>query len=181
MPVTLDPEIAKRPLSEVVESPKARLALEKHGVKTLGDVAARGIGSLHGIRNVGEASIALIEKALGPIPEEPEDDDPAKVEEGVHPLRLESPFPEFRMSVYPARKVSEPGGGYALQESLFIEFSRGSGALTKELWLMREFQRDRERVARAMADPEYAWRQKAAAWLRQKDTFARGEFRILSD
>lgn len=181
MPLTLDPELAKRPLSEVVESPRARQALEKYGLKTLGDVAAKGIGSLHGLKGIGEATIALIEKAIGPVPAEEESDDPAAIEEGTHPVRLESPFPEFRMSIYPARKVPEPGGGYALQESLFIEFSGGSAALTKEAWLHREFARDREKIAAAMANEKHPWRAKAVAWLRSKDTFTRGEFRILTD
>ncbi len=180
MPLTLDPAIADRLLSDVVESPRARAALEKHGLKTLGDVAKRGIGSLHGLKHVGEATVSLIDKALGPIPVEEAESD-GKIEEGVHPVRLESPYPFYRMSVYPARKVSEPGGGYALQDSLFIEFNRGEGVLSKEMWLMREHARDRVLVASSMADTERPWRAKAIAWLRAKDTFARGEFRILTD
>ncbi len=177
---SLAPEIATRLVSEVVESPKARKALEKHGFKTLGDVAEKGVGSLHGLVGVGEATILLIEKALGPIPVEVEEDD-GKIEEGVHPVRLESPYAEFRILLHPSRKVLEPGGGYAIQESLFIEFSGGEAALSKEAWLMREFARDRERVAVAMKDPEHAWRAKAIEWLRGKGSFQKGEFRVLSD
>lgn len=177
---TLAPDVAARLLKEVVESPRALAALDKHGLKTLGDVARVGVGSLHTLAGVGEATVSLLEKAIGPVEVE-EDPQDAEVEEGPHPLRMDSPYREFRMCVVPAGRVEQPGGGYALQESIFIEFAAGEGALSKEQYLMRALARNRSAVAAAMKDPAYPWRRDAARWLRSKDSFARGEFRILKD
>ena len=177
---TISPELAARPLKEIVESPKARAALEKYGLKTLGDVVKRGgPGTLHGIAGVGEASVAMIDKALGPMPVE--DEAPGEVEEGEHPIRLESPYNEFRFVVHPARRVPEPGGGFAVQDSLFVEFNGGEGSLTKELFLQRKFARDGAAVSAAMKNPTFAWRREAVAWLQSKGTFQNGSFRILTD
>lgn len=177
---TLDPAVAARALREVVESPRALAALEKHGFKTLGDVAAKGVGSLHGIVGVGEASIALIDRALGPIPTE-KSEEVLSIEEGPHALRLESPFPQFRILIVPAGRVTQPGGGYAIEESLFVEFDRNQGALSKEAFLMRKFERDRQKVRDAMKDPKFPWRAEAVEWLKGRDSFRRHEFRILGD
>lgn len=179
MPPTLAPDLASRPLKEIVESPRALGALAKHGFTRLGDVALKGVGVLHGIAGVGEATIALIEKAMGP--QVPEIEPDAAVEEGPHPIRLDSPFPGYRMCVVPAGRVEQPGGGYALQESIFIEFDRGEGALRKEAYLMRKFARDRKQVAAAMADASHPWRAEAVAWLRGRDAHARGDYRVLGD
>lgn len=181
---TLDPKIAERPLSEIVPSPKARKILGDAGLKNLGDVAARGFGSLHGMKGIGEATIQAIQKALGPAllaVEAPEATEEPEVEEGEHPIRLESPYAGFHLSVVAARKVEQPGGGYGLQESAYIRFQTGEAELTKRLWLLRALERDAKEIAKAMAAPHYAWRKAAVEWLRSTDAFKRGDFRILSD
>lgn len=143
-------------------------------------MAAKGVGALHGIVGVGEASIALIDRALGPIPtEQPAQD--LTIEEGPHAVRLESPFRAYRILIVPAGRVNQPGGGYAIEESLFIEFDRNQGALSKEAFLMRKFERDRVKVREAMKDPKFAWRAEAVEWLKGRDSFCRHEFRILGD
>lgn len=181
MPPTLAPDVAARALSEVLDSPKAKKAAEKHGLKTLGDVVTRGgVGTLHGLAGFGEASIRLIEKAIGPAAVEHEAMD-EEIEEGVHPIRLESPYPEFRFVVIPSRKVTEPGGGYSIQENAFVEFDRGDAVLTKNMFLLRKFNRDRAAVSEAMKKPEYPWRKEAVEWLRSMPSFVRGDFRVLAD
>lgn len=176
---TLPESILQRPLSDVVESPRAIKALAGAGLTTLGDVAVRGLGCLGGIKHVGEATRSLIVRAIGPLPEAPEDND--EIEEGVHPLRLDGPISSMRISLLPTHRHTSVGGVTQLDTPLYIEFQDGEATLTKKAWLTRIYERDRARVEAGMKDAALPWRRDAAAWLRSLDTHARAEFRVLGD
>jgi hypothetical protein len=176
---TLDPVLAATPLSKVVESPRAAKALEAAGFKTLGDVAEKGLDAARRTKFVGESSIALIAKAIGPQQDEPAADE-GEIEEGVHDVRLESPYAEFKIGLRASGKVPEPGGGFAIAQPLYIEFSRGEGRLTKRMFLERILGRG-QALETAMRDAAYKWRGQATDWLRQHGTHKRGEFRVLTD
>lgn len=178
---TIDATKAATPLKDVVESPRAKKALEAAGLRTLGDVWERGIGSLHGMRNVGEASIGLIRKALGLVEEKPSDLEETPIEEGVHPIRLECAYPEFRLQVCPAHRLTQPNGAWTLEREVYIEFDRGHGTLSKRAWLMRKFNRDKALVEKGMAAPNLHWRAEAIAWLRSRDPVKMGTVHILED
>lgn len=165
-------------LATVVESPRALAALHRAQLRTLGDVVAQGgLHSLRSIKFVGEGTLSLIAKALGPIP----DPEPAEseVEEGPHPIRLESPVRELRISLLPAHQRVGPGGVRVVERPHYLEFSDGEGTLTKRAWLTRIYERNLERIQAAMADDQFAWRRQAAEWLRGLAIYQRGEFRIL--
>lgn len=181
MPPTaaLSETVLQRPLADVVQSPRALKALEAAGLKTLGDVAAKGLGTLQGLRHVGEATRVLIERALGPLPATEEDDD--EIEEGAHPLHLESPIRSMRIALLATHRHVTGNGVTTLDRPLYIEFDDGSATLSKQAWLMRVYERDAVKVAEGMGNPGLPWRKAAAAWLRSLDTHTRGEFRVLGD
>lgn len=180
---TQDPELDARPLSEIVESPRAVLALDGAGFKTLGDVRQHGLSALHDIRWVGEASIGFIAAALGPQlmeDEESRDGEDAEIEEGEHPIRIASPHTTYQIKLLDANRVDRQGGGYSLQRNVFLKFEGGDAAMDKKMWLTLKFMRDEGKIASAMADARFPWRREACAYLKTVVGFGR-DFHILGD
>ena len=174
-----DTELDARPLSEIVESPRAVKALAGAGFTTLGDVRQQGLRALQGVRWVGEASISLLAEALGPsLPEE--DDDDAEIEEGTHPLRLSSPYHSYEIKLLDSNRVPRPGGGHHVQRPIYLKFVSGEAALTKSMYLTCRFDRDADRIDPAMADTRFRWRRDAAAYLATVSGFNR-DFHLRSD
>lgn len=180
MPATLaiDPVKAATPLADVVESPRALKALEAAGCKTLGDAAEKGYDALSRVRYVGESTLALIRRAVGPLPER-EPEDPGEIEEGSHPIRCECGYPAFKIRLAPAHRIVLPEGGYAVQEPMYLEFDRGHAALDKRTYLMVIHRRDRTRVDEGMKNGNLPWRKDAADWLQSLNSFRNGTCRIL--
>lgn len=177
------------PLKAIVSAPRSLRALIEGGFTTLGDVRGK-IHEAAGLKWVGPDALAELASAVDALQKAPEPSAPAPaaassaqavskqdpaVEESTHPLVLSSPHSNLRISWLPANKITQPGGGYAQQEPLWIEFDDGIARVGRELWFMRKYLRDRARVADAINQGE-AWRVEAAAYIRQMRNFGRDYF-----
>lgn len=175
-------ELDARPLSEIVEAPRAIRALRDAGFTTLGHVRLQGLSAIQAIRWVGETSVASIATALAPIlaEEEEEDAKASDLEEGVHDLHLASPHLGYKIKLLDSNRVERAGGGFAVQRPVYIEFTEGEAVLKKEVWLLLKFDRNPEKITTALADSKFAWRREALAYLQTVDGFNR-DFHVRSD
>lgn len=102
---------------------------------------------------------------------------PKQVEEGTHPLILQSPHHQLRVSWVSSNQVQRGGRSIGVEEPLFLEFQGGLARLGRELYLMRKYDRDRARVAQAIANNE-PWRVEAAGVVRSLTNHGRDFFLV---
>lgn len=102
---------------------------------------------------------------------------PTRIEEGEHPLVLQSPHHQLRISWLSSNQVAKGGRSIGVEEPLFIEFNGGIARLGRELYFMRKYGRDRARVAQAIANGE-PWRVEAAGVVRSLTNHGRDFFLI---
>lgn len=169
------------PVKEIVSTPRAQKHLVAAGCVTLGDVRAKGISSLVGMRYVGDKTIDELRAAIGPqgpvaaapsLSEEEEEE----YEENGQPVILERiPGGPSHISWVPARKT--PMG---IQESIFIEFSgKHRASVSARMFFMRKFRRVLAKVDSAI-DNDRPWRNDCVALLRRSAHHRTG-FIILTD
>lgn len=180
-------------LEQHVSSLRSRKSLLAAGFVTVSDL--RGPGRLKkalGVKYVGEATRLELERAAGPEAveslSEPEniEQDPSSVEEGPQPLTLQlTRGSHLRVCYLTAHRVEGPGRSTLLEEPLYLEFEpwvpKGPGVakLSRELYFMKKYERDRRRAAQAVASNE-PWRVEAAKDLKRFSRFGI-DFVLLTD
>ena len=81
------------------------------------------------------------------------------------------------MSWVSSNQVQRGGRSIGVEEPLFLEFQGGLARLGRELYLMRKYDRDRARVAQAIANNE-PWRVEAAGVVRSLTNHGRDFFLV---
>ena len=106
---------------------------------------------------------------------------PKQVEEGTHPLILQSPHHQLRVSWVSRNQGQRLGRRHAPRESREAAHvgvkDGGLARLGRELYLMRKYDRDRARVAQAIANNE-PWRVEAAGVVRSLTNHGRDFFLV---
>lgn len=182
-------------LETVVTSLRSRKALAAAGFETVGDLRAPGaLKRALEVRYVGETTRMELERAAGPealraldAAEDPEqvEDDAGEVEEGPQPLLLRCRGKHLRVVYLPSHRVEGPGRTWAIEDPLWLEFEpwtpKGGGVarLTREMFLMRKYDRDRKRVRQAVQAGE-PWRKEAAEDLKRFTRFGI-DFFVMTD
>ena len=174
-----------------VGSMRARKALKEAGYLTVGDLRAPGaLAKAMAVRFVGETTRLELARAAGAeavkaMEEPPEQEDPGEVEEGPQPLTLQSRVAHLRVAYNPATRREGPGRSVLLEEPMFLEFQpwqpKGPGIcrLSREMFLMRKYERDRKAVREHVAANK-PWRKEAAEDLKSFSRFGI-DFGLLSD
>lgn len=163
--------MAEQTLDSVVPSAKARKALAAGGITTPAELFKADPKKLMKI-GVGESTIldlmerGAVEKKAPSVPQA------EALEEGDHPIRLQSPFRGYQIQLCPGYEERFNAGGRRVHLGIYLKFDDGSAKLTKELW--------NERVARLQAlaktDTERTsvqlWSRPAvAAWLKARRAY----------
>lgn len=162
------------PIHEVVSSERAARHLKANGFPNLGAVKLNGLGAVATVKFVGAGTLKQLKEALGdelPQPSTPHSSAaPVELEESMEPIVMLTGFDELYLAWCPSHKVQMPGGGFATEEPIFVEFEGGRAEVTPGMYYMRKYQRDRERVRKALNAQE-PWREECAKVLRGYSRF----------
>lgn len=183
------------PLSELLESPRVLKTLAAAEILTIGDVHKLGLPALAKLNNVGEVTLRTLGEALASLapkdlpkapPRPPVAPREPDVEEGPHPIHLQSPWGGFRFPMRRAlRRIHPVTGETETDASVFVEFEGqpGEGSVarvSKLMWFLKKLNGDRLAAEQAADDASRPWRAECAAWLRTRRAYKR-DFYILSD
>jgi hypothetical protein len=153
------------------ESPRSVYAMEKAGIKTVGDLANFTLAQLAAIKGVGERTLEQVNEILGSDVKREEDFD--EVEEGPNPIHLMSPFAQYQIWVRHGdiERIQGQRGGKVFSP-VVIRFVDGRGKLTREQYLMRKYARNEDKI-REHIEQNLPWRKEAVEWLKSRRNFGR--------
>lgn len=175
------------PLSEVLSAQRAARHLAEQQIVTMADAQRMGLSKLASMKYVGPGSIAEIKEAMEQLGEPQQQPKPepvapveelspnASVEESSDPILLLARCQGLRVSWIPSHRVQFQDGTTAVQRPMFIEFTRGSARVTREMFLLRRYKRDQTKVDAAIARNE-PWRVACARLLQSMRGFGREFF-----
>lgn len=165
-------------VAEVLTSKKAVALLKSKGVLTVGDVKRLSMPELVEL-GLGEVTIAEIRAFASPAARREGDED--EIEEGPQPVFIRSPHSGFSLQVLPGDGIrNESGRGVRPVKPIYLVCSQGQGRMTREMWFMRKFKRDRVAVDAAIAANE-PWRKDAVAWLKARKAHKSKDFVVMTD
>lgn len=168
-------------LDSIIQSPRARKALEALGWTTMADVEDKSYAELISAPGIGEGTVQAILQARGPSASEPEIPSTPEptIEEGPHAIRLDSPYNELRIRINHSEEVRD-GRRVRVKPADWVRFARGLATFTRENWAMHLFPFDRAAQAKWLRDDK-PWRVEAVEYLKSLRAYKSGSFVILND